>query len=671
MYRARDPRLERDVAIKVLSETAAAQPRVVERFRREAQALAALDHPAIVSVHSVEEADGRLFITMGLIEGRTLGDHIPEGGMEADRWLTIARAVVEGLAAVHARGLVHRDLKPSNIMVTNEGQVKLVDFGLAKTVSVGGLDTVRTALTQDGTVVGTVPYMSPEQLRGRTIDERSDIFSLGVVLYEMGTGRHPFPGDNQTQVIAAILEARPEPMSGPCLALDVPVRAAIERCLVKAPAWRYGNAEELLADLTSPCAHVALPPTAEPPRRDEAPEELRPVLRHPARPSLAILPFENLSGDSSQDHLATGLWFDLNAELIKLSGLFLLNGGSVQGYKGRDVDPRRVGEELGVRHLLLGAVRRSRERLRLTVQLVDCEAGRPVWAEAYDRDMDDLFALQDEVNAKILDALHVTLFLGERQRDDRLRNLDARELYYQAIPMIVAPRLGDLRRARKLLRRAAELEPESSELSGNMALTYFVEGVQELGDDPAEALTEASLWAERAIAQGDLSGVGVMVRAVLLLFDRQYEAALEAGELALAQRQSCPWVYAILGNIHNFAGTPERAIELVGTAFRLSPFVPYVFPAVMATAYYLVGKPAEAALVARRALDLDDDSVDAHVVLAASLVASGREEDARKVAATLRRVRPDFSLERFGLKQPFRDPAPLEALLADARQAGL
>ena len=433
VFAAEDQRLKRQVALKVLLPGMADDPVRRERFQREAEAIAALDHPNIVTVYSIEtaapdspeDAEPIPFITMQLVDGKTLDRMIAPTGLPLARFFKLALPLADALGAAHRKGITHRDLKPGNIMVGPEGRVWILDFGLAKfheAESGTGMDrggeTSATALTDEGTVVGTARYMSPEQASGRAVDPRSDVFSLGIIFHEILTGRRPFRGDTRAEVISSILRDVPESVSD--LRRELPPRLGriVRKCLEKAPNDRYQVARDVHSELedlrqdSEPdgMARAALSggaPASRGPASDSG------SLSLPSKPSLAVLPFANLTDDPAQDYFGAGLAADINADLVKISGLFLISQTTTQLYAKKTIDPEEVGQELGVRHILVGTVRRAGNRVRITAQLVDTRTGEPLWADRFDGKVDDLFALQDEITEQIVTALDVELVHGE------------------------------------------------------------------------------------------------------------------------------------------------------------------------------------------------------------------------------------------------------------------
>ena len=402
VYRATDTKLGRDVALKVLPPAMAASADRLERFRREAKALAALDHPGIVTVFSVEEAEGVHFLTMQLIEGQALDSAIPEGGLPVDRILDIASALADALAAAHDKGIVHRDLKPANVMITSDGRVKVLDFGLAKELrEADPMDVTLTSSphTEVGVVMGTPAYMSPEQVVGGAIDHRTDLFSLGVLLYEMVTGRRPFQGRSSAETTSAILRDTPAAVTE--VRADVPGDLAriIRRCLEKDPRHRIQTARDVsneLRDLARQKTESA-PPAALAPRAAAAPDSG--AARTDEGFWVAVLPFNYTGGSADLAALAEGLSEETVTGLSRFSYLRVISRSSTSRYAGQAIDVRTVGTEIGARYVMEGNLRQAGAQLRVAVQLVDATTGAHLWAETYDRPFraEDLFALQDDL----------------------------------------------------------------------------------------------------------------------------------------------------------------------------------------------------------------------------------------------------------------------------------
>jgi non-specific serine/threonine protein kinase len=682
VYAAEDTRLKRQVALKVLPPETASDPGRRERFQREAEAVASLDHPNIVTIHSIEAAtEGESppvhFFTMQLVQGKTLGEVIPGEGLGFERFLDLAIPLADAVGAAHREGVTHRDLKPGNIMIGDDGRLRVLDFGLAKlrqaTGAAGGQDETRTyeddaSLTRAGTVLGTVPYMSPEQVKGLSLDPCSDVFSLGCVLYEMSVGCRPFSGASSAEVMSAILRDTPDAVCERNRELPARVGEIIERCLAKLPAERYATASELHEDL------VGL-------RRDgigdsstatSAPSR-RSTLSFPARPSLAVLPFVNLSGDPAEDDFALGLWTDINSDLVKMSGLFLISQGSTGLYHGKSVTPQQVGRELGVRHVLEGTVRRSGRRLRITAQLTDTRTGELIWAERYDRTMEDLFELQDEINDEIITVLDVKLLHGEsyRIKGRSIKSPRARETFYQALAALFTYKHVELIEARRKLAKVAEIEPDSPHPHVFTAFAHYFEVSHGFSRSPQESLGKAMAAADRALELDDPSGEAHMVRGMILLMRGDHDAALEASAHALPDRPSCPWGYALKGALLNYTGRPAEAVETARLGIRYTPLYPPIFASVLAMGHYLLGQHDDAVDAARATIELAPDNLEAQVILAAALAASRHTDEARSTREEILRIKADFAVADFARGQPFKDPSVLAALAADLREAGL
>jgi serine/threonine protein kinase/tetratricopeptide (TPR) repeat protein len=696
VFAAEDTRLKRRVALKILPPEVAGDSDRRQRFQREAEAIAALDHPNIVTIYSIESAvpeppdDGGPihFITMQLVEGKTLAELIPEKGLPLDRFLQVALPLADALRAAHRKGIIHRDLKPSNIMVGEDGRIWILDFGLAKfhhaeagsEASVGD-EALTDALTRDGVVLGTAPYMSPELAKGLAVDSRTDIFSLGVILHEILSGRRPFKGDTLAELVSAILRDTPESVSE--LSGELPPRLGriVHRCLEKAPDDRYQTARDLYSELEalrqeSEASGEAVPAASGQRASSSldpanAPRSSSPST--PTKPSLAVLPFVNLTDDPEQDYFAAGLSADINADLVKVSGLFLISQTTTQFYANKTINPQKVGRELGVRHILVGTVRRAGSQVRITTQLVDTQTGEPVWADRFDGKLDDLFALQDEITEQIVTALDVELLSGEGARITRrsIKNPKARDLFYRALPLVSGQTREHLQEGRRLLAEAARIEPDSPVPSVWTAWTHYFEVRLGLNDSPEESLDSAKAFADKSIELDDPSGMAYMLKGALHLVHHEHEKALEASEKALADRPSCPWAFALKGTICNYTGRPSEAIDLARQAIRLTPLFPPLFPAVLATGHYLCEQPEEAIGAARGAIELSPDNLEVQVILAGALAAAGHPDQADSSLQEIRRIKKDFSLDGFAGSQPFKDPADLDRMLADLRAAGL
>jgi TolB-like protein/predicted Ser/Thr protein kinase len=429
VYLARDTKLRREVALKVLPPEIEGDADRRARFEREARAVAALNHPNIVTVHAIEEHDGRQVIVMERVEGRPLSAVLGPGGLPLARVLEIAEAVADALAAAHEKGVVHRDLKPANVMLTEEGRVKVLDFGLAKQLApLEALDSTAPTETRttEGQVVGTVPYMAPEQLRGERVDARADIFALGVMLYEMVTGARPFQGASSADLVSAILREEPAPLA--VARPDLPPRFVrlVTRCLEKDARRRLQSALDLRHELRDLADELR-----EAPRTPAGPGgEARPPVAARRRPwlwwalaglaalaavglwqlprlrslapgpggtpgirSIAVLPFDNLTHDPSQDYFVDGLHDALITELAKLGCFGVTSRNSVLRFKGKALPMKDVARELGVDALMEGSVLRTGSRLRITAQLIRGTTDEHLWAESYDRDIGDVLAL--------------------------------------------------------------------------------------------------------------------------------------------------------------------------------------------------------------------------------------------------------------------------------------
>jgi len=390
VYRARDTRLQRDVALKVLPEAFARDADRLARFEREARTVAGLNHPNIVVLYSVEEDEGVRFLTMEMVEGLSLDGLVKPGGLPLARALDLGIALADALVAAHEKGVVHRDLKPANVMVTREGRVKVLDFGLAKlatavpTLAATQAATIATPLSSPGQVVGTVPYMAPEQLRGEAVDARTDLFALGIMLYELAAGRRPFTGETSADVSSSILRDSPEPLANVRTDLPADLDRIVGRCLEKEPRARFQTALDVWNELR---------------RLKQASETgtpTRPSERDAIR-SLAVLPLENVSRDPAQEYFADGMTEALISELARLKALRVISRTSAMKYKGVQRALPEIARELSVDAILEGSALLVGKRVRVSVQLVSAKADEMLWADRYDGEIEDVLDLQSRI----------------------------------------------------------------------------------------------------------------------------------------------------------------------------------------------------------------------------------------------------------------------------------
>lgn len=588
VYRARDMRLGRDVAIKMLPEDVAAHPDRLARFEREAQTVAGLNHPNIVTLHSVEESAGIRFLTMELVEGHSLDQLVTPGGLPVLKVLDLAIPLADALVAAHERGVVHRDLKPANVMVTREGRVKVLDFGLAKLATAdSNLDATQAAtlvspISTAGQVVGTVPYMAPEQVRGDVVDARSDLFALGIMVYELLSGQRPFGGSTFADVSSSILRDSPEPLRG-----DLPedLKRIVGRCLEKDPRNRVQTALDVYnelrlvkrsLDLGSSAPSSGRTPVAVP--TDEA-------------PSIAVLPFVNRSRDEEDEYFADGLADELLNVLAKIRGLRVAARTSSFQFKGKNEDLAVIGQKLNVATLLEGSVRKAGNRMRISVQLVKVSDGFHLWSETYDRTLEDIFAVQDDIAQSVVKELRATL-LGE-EPDSRTSGEVKAEV------AAAAKGRGDVGEAHGLFLQGRFLVERIASDDINRGVEYLE---QALKLDPRHALA----WAALSRARGLQAAVG------LATVDEGYARARDAAERSLALEPGLAEAHLAMGTVQSWCDWDWKAADRsFRRAMELAPNNPDVVRAVAMMTFHL-GRPAEAITLGLRAIALDPMDVSGY-----------------------------------------------------------
>ncbi len=476
VYRAADQRLERDVAIKVLPEDVAKDSHALARFDREAKALAALSHPNILAIYDVGEQEGIVYAVMELLKGETLRAHLARTKFSWEKAVSVGTCVVEGLAAAHSQGVIHRDLKPENIFLTSDGGVKILDFGLVRRenpapVGESTSQLTESQLTQTGILMGTVPYMSPEQLRRQPMDARSDLFSFGTMLYEMISGARPFSGNNAADLTASILKEEPAPLTVDCPPVLV---QTISRCLKKDPDERFQTAADLALELKTVTGDSVIPFTL-PARKIRWKKFLWiPIViaalvfsllylpwRGKSVRSIAVLPFVNASQNPDNEYLSDGVTESIIDTLSQLPDLKVMARGTVFTYKGKQMDPRKVGRELNVGAVVTGRILQKGDNLVISADLVDVSDGTQLWGKQYNRSVSDLLFVQSEISRELSDRLHVSLTGEQRNMVSKryTENPEAYQFYLRGQYHWRKSTPEDYEKAREYLEKAVEKDP--------------------------------------------------------------------------------------------------------------------------------------------------------------------------------------------------------------------
>jgi len=546
VYLAEDMKLKREVAIKFLPRYISSNEEERKRFEIEAQAAASLNHPNISTIHSIEETDENVFIVMEYIDGEELKDKIKTGPSSVDEAINVAIQIAEGLDAAHKKSIVHRDIKSGNIMITKSGKVKIMDFGLAK-VGQG------TLVTKVGTTVGTIAYMSPEQARSESINHRTDIWSMGVILYEMLTGKLPYHGDFEQAIIYSILNEEPESISS--IRNDIPIKLEqiIQKMLSKNPNLRFQSADELLKEFRELQNKTGV----------QAKSEID--------KTIAVLPFENISPDKETDYFADGLTEELIINLSRIKEVRVVARTNSMRFKGTNKDISTIGRELGVRYIMAGSVRKFKDDLRISVQMIEVNKGIQLWGETYKGKLADIFDIQEKVSKEIADAMMLKLSPVEKVELTKKPTLNAEafDCYLRGRNFLLNRTKNNLDFAILLFQKAVELDSRFASAYAGLGEAY---GAMYRDFDRQETWLDKALEVSLKALMYDSSLSEAYASLGLAYFGKnELDQALTATKKAIELDPNNSNAYWILSRIYHSTDRDKEAIEALEKVISINP----------------------------------------------------------------------------------------------------
>jgi len=621
VYRARDTKLGREVALKILPETFAADPDRLARFEREARTLASLTHPNLAAIYTVDEHQGRPFIVMELLEGRTLRDCIHARALSQGQIVDLAIQIADALDAAHARGVVHRDIKPENIVVSDSGHAKVLDFGVAKLLheAAAGATAAATGVTHFGSTIGTVAYMSPEQVRGEAVDGRSDLFSLGLVLYEMATGRQAFVGHTSGLIFDAILNR------APVLPLEInpDMASALQRIVIKLlekdSRRRYQTAGELRADLQRLRRELESGSRA----------QTTPTIE---KNSIVVLPFTDISATRDHEYFADGLTDEIITDLSQIRQLRVISRNSTIQLKGSGRDLKTIAADLNVQYALEGTVRTAGTNLRVTAQLVDAVSDEHLWAEKYAGTLEDVFEIQETISRRIVDALKMTLSPQEDRRlaERPLGDVRAYECYHRARHEIYKFTRDGLDRALSFIQSALSVIGDNELLQASLGIVYwqYVNGALTLDE---AYLDKAEECAARVLQRNRESAVGHELRGLVEYARGRRHDAVRSLRHACTIDSNCWYALAELERIACSSGHETDARALLEQMLATDPLSMITHVAGVAAAIQF-GRPEAHYETARRFLEAAPEWAMLRSIHALSRIHAGHPDDARRIA---------------------------------------
>jgi non-specific serine/threonine protein kinase len=662
VYKAQDTKLQRPVALKFLPPHIADSSEEKARFIQEAQSASALNHPNVTTIHGIEESPEGLFIAMEYVEGKTLKQIVEEETLSVKKVLDIGIQVCEGLAIAHEKGIIHRDIKSDNIMLTPRGQVKIMDFGLAKLKGA-------SKLTQTGSTLGTLAYMSPEQAQGEEVDQRSDIFSFGVVLYELLTGKLPFVGEHQAAIIYSIINEEPQPIARFNNQVSVKLEDIVLKVLAKDKEERYQHIDDLLADLRREKKSLEYVKTAVTTKPAE-----------PTKPAIAVLYLQNLSEKKGDEYFAAGMTEDIITQLSKIGGLLVTSRSDVEQFKNKPVNLKEVANRLRVSYVMEGSVRKYGNKIRITCQLIKASDGFHAWAESYDRQMEDLFAIQADVAKEVAQALKVTLAPPELAMIEKkpTQNVQAYNYYLQGreyyfggaeskknlelattmfekaleadsnfalayaglsdcyssfVMYDIDPKKSWLEKAEKAGLKALALEPNLAEAHRSLSRLYWTEGKIE------KAIQES----EEAVRTNPNYGKAWGTLAAWYTWTGQYPKAESALMRALEVNPTTAQLFQDFIELYSNWGKKEKVEEYFNKGLEIQPHSCYTYYA-MGVYYLFRGELEEAKEMAQKTLSINPQFFGPLLTLIQYSIMSGEVDDALYYLNEFRRHHPNWEL---------------------------